>query len=121
MPPPSSRMTKNRPQPTRYRPGKEEVEDPESEEESSEEEDDDERPAQTKAPPPKATSFPAQKKLAVDLSRAGQQTSSTAKAQPKTPEEDLEGFVTASESEEEDDEDDSSGEEDEESSEEEES
>ena len=100
MPPPSSRMTKNRAQPTRYRPGKAEVEDPESEEESSEEEED-EQPAPVKAPPPKATSFP--KKLAVDLSKAGQQTSKApTKPQAKPPDEDLEGFVTASESEDDD-------------------
>ena len=99
MPPPSNRMTKNRPQPTRYRPGKVEAEDAESEEESSEEEDDDEGPTQPKAPPPKAASFPSQKKLAVDLSKAGQQqVSSAPKPTAKQTEEDLEGFVTASES-----------------------
>jgi microfibrillar-associated protein 1 len=115
MPPPSSRMTKNRPQPARYRPGKAEVEDPETEESSEEEED--EKPAP--APAPKATSFPAQKKLAVDLSRAGQQVSA-APIIPKRQDEDLEGFVTASESSEEEDEDsDGSGNEDQESSEEE--
>ena len=101
MPPPSSRMTKNRAQPTRYRPGKVEAEDPESEEESSEEEeeedDDDERPAAARAPPPKTTTFP--KKLAVDVSKAGQQSSRPAAPQAKKPpDEDLEGFVTASES-----------------------
>lgn len=99
MPPPSNRMTKNRPQPTRYRPGKAEAEDlPSEEEESSDEEDDDERPVPAKAPPPKATSFPSQKKLAVDLSKAGQQVSIAPKVQAKAPDEDLEGFVTASES-----------------------
>lgn len=98
MPPPSSRMTQNRAQPTRYRPGKAEAEDPESEEESSEEEEEEEAPAPRKAPPPKATSFP--KKLAVDLSKAGTQTSKDpSKPQVKPPDEDLEGFVTASESE----------------------
>lgn len=96
MPPPSSRMTKNRAQPTRYRPGKAEIEDPESEEESSQEED--EQPISAKAPAPKATSFPSQKKLAVDLSKAGQQKSLPA---TEKPDEDLEGFVTASESSEE--------------------
>ena len=116
-------MTKNRPQPTRYRPGKAEVEDQDSEEESSEEESDNERPAQVKAPPPKATSFPTQKKLAVDLSRASQQTSTAAKPQPKAQDEDdLEGFVTASESSEEEEEaDESSNEEEEKSSDDEES
>lgn len=100
MPPPSSRMTKNRAQPTRYRPGKAEAEDPESEEESSEEEDDDERPAAAaRAPPPKATTFP--KKLAVDMSKAGQQTSKPAAPQAKPPDADLEGFETASETSEE--------------------
>ena len=114
MPPPSSRMTKNRPQPTRYRPGKAEAEDPESEEESSEEDDD--RPVPAKTAPPKATSFPSQKKLAVDLSRAGQQVSTAPKPQAKTDDVDLEGFVTASESSEEDDDEGSSDEEEEESS-----
>lgn len=101
MPPPSNRMTKNRPQPTRYRPGKAEAEDLPSEEESSEEEEEDERPVAAKAPPPKATSFPARKKLAVDLSKAGQQISTAPKVQAKAQDEDLEGFVTASESSEE--------------------
>ena len=94
-------MTKNRAQPTRYRPGKAEEEDAESEEESSEEEDNDEvgAAAPAKAPAPKATSFPSQqKKLAVDLSRAGHQTSIAPQPPSKKPDEDLEGFVTASES-----------------------
>ena len=98
------------------------MEDLPSEEESSEEED--ERPVPAKAPPPKATSFPSQKKLAVDLSKAGQQISTASKPQAKAPDEDLEGFVTASESsEEEDDGDDESesGNDDQESSEEEDS
>ena len=103
MPPSSNRMTKNRPQPTRYRPGKAEAEDLPFEEESSEEEDDDERPVPAKAPPPKATSFPSQKKLAVDLSKAGQQISTAPKVQAKAQDDDLEGFVTASESSEEED------------------
>lgn len=121
MPPPSSRMTKNRAQPTRYRPGKAEADDPESEEESSEEEDDDGQPAAAKAPPPKATSFPSQKKLAVDLSRAGQQVSIAPTPKVKTQDPDLEGFVTASESSEGEDEDGSSDEDEEQSSAEEES
>jgi microfibrillar-associated protein 1 len=104
MPPPSSRMTKNRPQPTRYRPGKAEVEDQQSDEESSEEEDHDARPVQAKAPAPKASSFPAQKKLAVDLSRAGQQQSTAPTTLAKSQNEDLEGFVSASESSEEEEE-----------------
>jgi microfibrillar-associated protein 1 len=117
-------MTKNRAQPARYRPGKAEAEDVASEEESSEEEDEDERPAPAKAPPPKATSFPNQKKLAVDLSKAGQQISSAPKLPQKSQDEDLEGFVTASESSEDEDAGDSgseSGSEEEESEEEEES
>lgn len=73
-----------------------------SEEESSEEEaDDDERPTAARAPPPKASTFP--KKLAVDVSKAGQQTSRPAAPQAKPPDEDLEGFVTASESSEDED------------------
>lgn len=101
MPPPSSRMTKNRAQPTRYRPGKAEAEDPQSEDESSEEEDDDERPAAAaRAPPPKATTFP--KKLAVDVSKAGQQVTKPAAPQAEPSNEDLEGFETASESSDED-------------------
>ncbi|WPH02098.1 Hypothetical protein R9X50_00495300 [Acrodontium crateriforme] len=116
MPPPSSRMTKNQAQPARYRPGKAEVEDVESEEESSEEEDD-----APKAPPPKATSFPSQKKLAVDLTRAGQQNSTAPKHNVQKTDDDLEGFVTASESEEEEDGESDEEDEDEESSEEEES
>lgn len=117
MPPPSSRMTQNRAQPTRYRPGKAEEDDVESEEESSEEED--EQKPVAKAPPPKAASFPLQKKLAVDLTKAVQQGSIPPTAQVKKPDEDLDGFVTASESSEEEDGDSDSGEEDEESSEEE--
>lgn len=117
MPPPSSRMTKNRAQPTRYRPGKAEEEDVESEEESSEEENESQPAA--RAPPPKATSFPSQKKLAVDLSKAGQQTSIPATAQANKTDEDLDGFVTASESSQEDGGESDSSEEDEESSEEE--
>lgn len=96
-------MTKNRAQPTRYRPGKAEVEDPESEDDTSEQEEEEDVP--TKAPPPKASSFPSQKKLGVDLSKAGQQLSKA----PKPPEQDLEGFVTASESSSEDGDDDEDG------------
>ena len=109
MPPPSSRMTKNRAQPTRYRPGKAEAEDPDTEEESEEEEED--VKPQARAPPPKASSFPSQKKLGVDLSRAGQQRSAGTISPTKPPDEDLEGFVTASESSEEEGKDDSSSEE----------
>ncbi len=118
MPPPSSRMTKNRPQPTRYRPGKAEVADADSEEESSDEEEE-QKPA--KAPAPKASSFPTQKKLAVDLSKAGQQRSAAPTVPVKTEDEDLAGFVTASESSEEEDGDGSSGEDEDADSEEEES
>jgi microfibrillar-associated protein 1 len=95
-------MTKNQAQPARYRPGKAEVDDVASEDESSEEEDEGERPAPPKVPPPKATSFPSQKKLAVDLSKAGQQTAVAPKAQVEPEDEDLDGFVTASESSDED-------------------
>ncbi|KAK3632744.1 hypothetical protein LTR22_020428 [Elasticomyces elasticus] len=100
MPPLPSRMTKNREQPTRYRPGKAETDEPESEDES-EADDEVADEAAPKAPPPKATSFPSKKKLAVDLSRAGQQVTTTPAPPEKPPEDDLEGFVTASESEEE--------------------
>ncbi|KAH9826570.1 MFAP1 C-domain-containing protein [Teratosphaeria destructans] len=101
MPPPSSRMTKNQLQTTRYFPGKAVVDDVNDEDEESEEEeeDEDEQPAAPRAVAPKATSFPAGKKLAVDLSRAGQQKS--AEVTIKEPEDDLDGFVTASESSEE--------------------
>ncbi|KAK3069441.1 hypothetical protein LTR53_012200, partial [Teratosphaeriaceae sp. CCFEE 6253] len=98
MPPPSSRMTKNRLQPTRYRPGVAEAAKPESEEDEDEDEQDEEvadEPA-PKAPAPKATSFPSQKKLALDLSKAGQQRTTAAAPPKKPPEDDLEGFVTAS-------------------------
>ncbi|KAK5137000.1 hypothetical protein LTR08_001507 [Meristemomyces frigidus] len=95
---PPNRMTKNRPQPIRYRPGKAEVEDEVSEDESAADSDEEEEAA-PKAAPPKATSFPSQKKLAVDLSRADQQRSAAPKATAKEPAaEDLDGFVTASES-----------------------
>ena len=117
MPPPSSRMTKNRPQPTRYRPGKVEVEDPDSEEKSSE--DEDEQPVPAKAPSPTVTSFLSQKKLAVDLNRAGQQAPAASKPLVPKQNEDLEGFVTASESSEEEAVGSSDEDEDEESSEEE--
>ncbi|KAK3680281.1 hypothetical protein LTR78_000659 [Recurvomyces mirabilis] len=94
MPPPSSRMTKNTLQPTRYRPGKAEVEPDVSEDES--EEDDEAEEVTAKAPAPKASSFPS-RKLAVNVTQAGQRIPS-GPAKPKPPEEDLEGFVTASES-----------------------
>ncbi|KAK0943330.1 hypothetical protein LTR48_000096 [Friedmanniomyces endolithicus] len=120
MPPPSSRMTKNREQPTRYRPGKAEVDEIESEDESDASEDEDADDAAPKAPAPKASSFPSQKKLAVDLSRAGQQVS-FAPAPKKPLEDELEGFVTASESSDEEDVAKGSSDEDDDSSEEEES
>ncbi|KAK4903475.1 hypothetical protein LTR27_000406 [Elasticomyces elasticus] len=100
MPPLPSRMTKNREQPTRYRPGKAETDEPESEDES-EADDENADEVAPKAPPPKATSFPSKKKLAVDLSKAGKQVTTTPAPPEKPPEDDLEGFVTASESEEE--------------------
>ncbi|KAF2724632.1 hypothetical protein K431DRAFT_318013 [Polychaeton citri CBS 116435] len=92
-------MTKNAKHLFRYRPGKAEVEDEQDEFEESEEEEEQQKPV--KQPAPKAKSFPG-KKLAVDLSKANQQRSYTPQ-KPKGPtEEDLEGFVTASESEEDD-------------------
>lgn len=95
-------MTANRPQPTRYRPGKAEVEDASSDEESSEGQNE-EQAAPARAPAPKATSFPSKPKLAVDISKAGQQPSQPASAQVRKTEDDLEGFVTASESSEDED------------------
>jgi microfibrillar-associated protein 1 len=89
-------MTKQPARPTRYFPGKALAEDPVSDDESEEESDEEARKAAPKAAAPKATSFP--KKLAVDLSKPSTSTSIPA---PK-PEDDLEGFVTASESEDED-------------------
>ena len=119
-------MTKNRVKDFRYRPGKAEVEDEEDEFESEEEEEDDATEAQRpSAPAPKASTFPTQKKLAIDLSKADQQKSTVPEISTrKQPDEaDLEGFETASESEEdgENDAEGSSEEEDEESSEEEDS
>lgn len=98
MPPMPSRMTKNQIPTTRYRPGKAEVEEEVTDEESeASEEEDEEQPAPRSAPP-KATSFPSQKKLAVDLSKADQQKSAAPRPAPKKPDDELEGFVTASES-----------------------
>ena len=101
-----SRMTKNRVKDFRYRPGKAEVEDEEEEFESEEEEEDDDNAtaaSKTSAPAPKASTFPTQKKLAIDLSKADQQKSTVPEISTrKQPDEaDLEGFETASESEEE--------------------
>lgn len=90
-------MTKNRLQPTRYRPGKAEVDEVDSEDESDNSEEESEQ-ATLKAPPPKASSFPSQKKLAVDLSKAEHQKSAAPLPQSKKPDDDSEGFVTASES-----------------------
>lgn len=87
-------MTKQPVRPTRYFPGKALAEDAPSDDESEEESEEEQQKA-PKAPAPKATSFP--KKLAVDLSKP---TVSSSAPAPK-PEDDLEGFVTASESEEE--------------------
>lgn len=95
-------MTKNQGQPARYFPGKAEIEDVDSdEEESSEEETEQDIPAKPERPA--ASSFPSQKKLAVDLSKAEHQRSVVPKpaSQDVGPDEDLEGFVTASESSEE--------------------
>ncbi|OQO14750.1 hypothetical protein B0A48_00132 [Cryoendolithus antarcticus] len=97
MPPPSSRMTKNRVKDFRYRPGKAEVEDEESEYES--EEDAEQKEEANAAPSPKASTFPSQKKLAIDLSKADQQRTVTLPTPGQGDVEDLEGFVTASESE----------------------
>jgi microfibrillar-associated protein 1 len=97
-------MTKNRVKDFRYRPGKAEVEDDEDEFESEEEEEDDATEApKPSAPAPKASTFPTQKKLAIDLSKADQQKSTVPEISTrKQPDEaDLEGFETASESEEE--------------------
>ena len=99
-------MTKNRVKDFRYRPGKAEVEDEEEEFESEEEEEDDDNAtaaSKTSAPAPKASTFPTQKKLAIDLSKADQQKSTVPEISTrKQPDEaDLEGFETASESEEE--------------------
>ncbi|SMY21846.1 unnamed protein product [Zymoseptoria tritici ST99CH_1A5] len=96
MPLPSSRMTKQPAKPTRYFPGKALVEDAASDEESDSDEEEEAAPA--KAPAPKVTSFP--KKLAVDLANP---KISTAEPQAAQPDEELEGFVTASESSDEED------------------
>jgi len=96
-------MTQQQKITTRYRPGKVEVEDDVSEEDESEAESDgdEKRPTLPRAAPPKATSFPVQqKKLEVNLSRAAQQKSLPPSEVRKLDydEEELEGFVTASES-----------------------
>ena len=100
-------MTKNRAQPTRYRPGKAETQDAEtsSEEDSASEAEDQNVAPKPPATRPAATSFPAQqqkgKKLAIDARRVGAQTSlpvSHSRQAGKEGRDDLEGFVTASES-----------------------
>ena len=119
-----SRMTKNRVKDFRYRPGKAEVEDEEDEFDSEEEEDDATEAQKPSAPAPKASTFPSQKKLAIDLSKADKQRTTVPEAstRAKPDDADLEGFETASESEEEaGDAAEGSSEEDEESSEEEDS
>ena len=124
MPPMPSRMTKNRVKDFRYRPGKAEVEDEEDEFDSEEEEDDATEAQKPSAPAPKASTFPSQKKLAIDLSKADQQRSTVPEGltTKKTDDPDLEGFETASESEDEAaDAEEGSSEEEEESSEEEDS
>ncbi|KAM0700594.1 hypothetical protein Q7P35_012315 [Cladosporium inversicolor] len=124
MPPMPSRMTKNRVKDFRYRPGKAEVEDEEDEFDSEEDEDDATEAQKPSAPAPKASTFPSQKKLAIDLSKADQQRTSVPEAatSKQTDDSDLEGFETASESEDEaEDAAEGSSEEEEESSEEEDS
>lgn len=119
-----SRMTKNRVKDFRYRPGKAEVEDEEDEFDSEDEEDNEAEAQKSSAPAPKASTFPSQKKLAIDLSKADQQRTSVPEAatSKKTDDPDLEGFETASESEDEaGDAEEGSSEEEEESSEEEDS
>lgn len=97
-----SRMTKNRVKDFRYRPGKAEAESEEDEFDSEEEEDDSREAQRPTVPAPKASTFPSQKKLAIDLSKADQQRSTVPEATSKKPDDaDLEGFETASESEEE--------------------
>lgn len=111
-------MTKQPDRSFRYYPGKAQAEDPVSEEESDEEDEDEQTPA-VKAPPPKASSFPKQA-LSVQSGRPAGQALPKPTAAAK--EDDLEGFVTASESSEGEGEGDSgSEEEDEDSSEEEDS
>lgn len=95
-------MTQQRKITTRYRPGKVEVEDVISDEDESEAESDgdEKRPPLPRAALPKATSFPVQqKKIELDLSRAAQQKSlPPSEVRKLDDEEELEGFVTASES-----------------------
>lgn len=97
MPLPSSRMTKQPARPTRYFPGKvlaeDAVSDDESEEEREEEEEEEEKRTVVKKAAPTANSFP--KKFAVDLSKPHISNPTAAAPQP---DDDLEGFVTASES-----------------------
>lgn len=84
----------------RYRPGKAEVED-EDDDIESEEDDEAEQEAAPKPAPPKASTFPSQKKLAIDLSKADLQRTTAVEAPAQEPQdEDLEGFETASESDE---------------------
>lgn len=87
MPPPSGRMTKQPVRPARFFPGKAVGEDAVSDEESV----DDDEEEDDKAPPPKASSFPH--KIAVG------DVKPTPTAPISNPAADLEGFVTASESE----------------------
>lgn len=109
MPLPSSRMTQQPARPTRYFPGKALAPDAVSDDDDEDESDDSHsKDAAPPPPPPKATSFP--KKLAVDLKNPIISTSTTPASVTKPAQEDLSGFVTASES----DEDESEEEEDEE-------
>ncbi|KAK4505320.1 hypothetical protein PRZ48_003283 [Zasmidium cellare] len=114
---PPSRMTKQPDRSFRYYPGKAQAEDPVSEEESDEESEEEQKPT-VKAPPPKASSFPKQA-LAIQPGKFAEPA--LPKSAEPLKEDDLEGFVTASESsdgegdngsEEDDDEEESSEEED---------
>jgi microfibrillar-associated protein 1 len=92
-------MTKNRVKDFRYRPGKAEVndeDDDDDDEYESDEDDDNEEAQEPTAPAPKASTFPPKRKIEIDLSKADQQRTTVA---PQAEDENLEGFVTASESE----------------------
>nr|POF14389.1 uncharacterized protein CFP56_76496 [Quercus suber] len=90
MPPPSSRMTKNRAQPL---PWQTRVEEPD--EDSDEDEDEDDiLPASKRGAPPKASSFPTQRRTAGIVLEPGKPIVTS----HKEVEQDLSGFVTESES-----------------------
>lgn len=103
-------MTKQPDRNFRYYPGKAQAEDPVSEEESDEEDEEEFTPA-VKAPPPKASSFPKQ---ALSVQSGRPVTQALPKPAEPSKDEDLEGFVTASESSEGEGEGDSGSEEDDE-------